>query len=120
MRKIPNEILLEYLSNSFSKKCCFCGNENPQIHHNLIHAGRQVNEVWALLPLCKFCHDKVNNVALRELADWIMYNRATDDELDKYSNVQNHKKRRYWLNIKFGTYSPNKIANHYADIYNKN
>ena len=117
MRKIPKDVLEEYLSTSFSKECCFCGNKIPQLHHNLIYGGRQVNEVWTFLPLCKKCHDSVNHINVRRLADWCMLNRGTDEELQKYSKVMDYKAKRKWLNILFGEYSPRKLKEHYANNY---
>lgn len=120
MRKIPKEILEEYLKDPFSKECCICGAERPQLHHNFMYGGRQVNEVWTFLPLCKKHHDGANERQYRRLLDWAMLNRATDEELQKYSKAMDYKAKRIWLNNWFGTFSPRKLREHYANNHHQN
>jgi len=114
MRKIPKDILEEYLKDPFSKECCFCGSPHPQLHHNLLYGGRQVNEAWTFLPLCKTCHDKINNVKLRRLGDWAMFNRATKEDLTRYSRVMDYTARLKFLNGFFGQFSPRKMRDLYT------
>lgn len=70
--------------------------------HTLIFGGKQIDEVWAIIKICEFHHavnrhqdgsglDKQKNI-------WIALNRATDEELEKYSKVVNYKKERERLN----------------------
>lgn len=117
--KIPSEVLEQLISDDFMKQCCICGSSNRQFHHHFEYGRKAINEAWCILPLCHKHHQDVRNIQYKELLDWIMYHRATQDELDRYSNVTNHKKRRDWLDSKFGDYSPRKIKQHYANIYSK-
>lgn len=60
------------------------------IEHALIYAGRQVNELWALIPLCWRHHlgaglDKRENQR-------IALEKATDDDLKKYPSFRQLKK----------------------------
>lgn len=77
--------------------------------HALIYAGRQIDEVWAIIKLCEYHHavnthqdgkglDKEKNV-------WIALNRATDEELEQYSKAINYKLMRDRLNEKYGIYT---------------
>jgi hypothetical protein len=58
------------------------------MEHALIYAGKQIDEVWAIIPLCTYHH------AVNEYQDggdlqksknvWIALSRASDEELLKY------------------------------------
>jgi len=68
--------------------------------HTLIFASKQIQEKWAIIPICWFTHrgghlDKEKNVI-------IALNRATDDELRKYSKTINYIELRKRLNKKYG------------------
>lgn len=74
--------------------------------HAIVFAGRQVNEKWAIIPLCTYHHavnehqdggqlDKDRNVQ-------IALNRATDSELEAISKAVNYKKLRERLNTIYG------------------
>ncbi len=98
MRKIPKTLIEEVENDPFYKKCCITGLSNEKIewHHNLIYGGKQVNEKWCILPLLKSIHRDI--VKYKEKCDWIMLNRATDEELKKYSKVVDYIKMRERLN----------------------
>lgn len=102
MRPIPPDLKKEMSNDPYYKKCCITGSMSGKIdwHHNLIFGGRQVNEKWCILPLSKEVHDNI--VKYKEQCDWIMLNRATDDELDQYSKVINYKQLRERLNKIYG------------------
>ena len=89
----------------FYKRCCLTGSMNVKIewHHNLIFAGRQVNEKWCILPLWEKVHAQANKPEIKEKLDWIMLNRATDAELERYSKATNLKTKRDKLNKKYGS-----------------
>lgn len=68
--------------------------------HVLIYASKQVNEIWAIIPICWLVHrgGKLN----KEINLWIALNRATDDELRKYSKAVNYIRERDRLNNIYG------------------
>lgn len=105
MRPIPEKLRREMENDPFYKKCCITGSSSEKIdwHHNLIYGGRQVNEKWCILPLAKSVHDNI--VKYKEICDWIMFNRATDEELERYSKAMNYKRMRDVLNKKYGIYT---------------
>ncbi len=99
-------------NDPYYKKCAVTGTTSEKIdwHHNLIFAGRQVNERWCIIPLAKSVHDKIERY--KDKVDWIMLNRATDEELERYSKVINLKDKRDRLNKTYGNYSQGKSAKH--------
>lgn len=89
----------------FYQRCCITGafarNVKIDWHHNLQYGGRQVQEKWCILPLAKPIHDKIETY--KRQCDWIMLNRATDEELARYSKVVDLRKKRERLNEEYGT-----------------
>lgn len=109
---IPKEVVAQLKKDPFMSECCICGG-SPQWHHNFEYGRKAINEAWCILPLCRTHHDMVRWVPFRRLLDWAMLNRATDEELLKYSRVMNYKSKRTWLNIIFGEFSPRKMRELY-------
>ena len=105
MRPIPLDTLRDMMKNPFYRKCCICGYYKVQFHHHLIYGGQQINELFAILPLCKKCHDEANKRYMSEKLDWVMLNRASEDELMRYSKVVNLQRRLVYLNSKFGSFT---------------
>lgn len=89
MRPIPPKLRDEMAADPFYKRCCITGSMRGKIewHHALIFKGRQVNEKWAILPVSKEVHASVSNPKIKQYLDWIMLNRATDEQLKKYSKA---------------------------------
>lgn len=107
MRKIPPKLVKEMESDKYYQKCCITGLSKNAVkiewHHNLIYGGQQVNEKFCILPLADFVHEKI--VKYKEKCNWIMLNRATDQELEKYSKAIDYKRMREVLNKKYGVYN---------------
>lgn len=74
--------------------------------HTLIYAGKQIDEVWAIIKLCEYHHDvntqQGNGDLQKEKNIWIALNRATDEELLKYSKVVNYLEMKKRLNKIYG------------------
>lgn len=68
--------------------------------HALIYAGKQINEKWAIIPICYEVHR--GRLLNKEINVWIALNRATDDELRQYSKAENYIHTRDRLNEKYG------------------
>lgn len=102
MRKIPDDLRTEMANDPYYKKCALTGTTDGKIdwHHNLIYAGRQVNEKWCIIPLSKPIHDRIDYY--KDKVDWIMLNRATDDELRAYSKAIDLITKRNRLNKLYG------------------
>jgi hypothetical protein len=84
VRKIPDALREQMAVDPFMRRCAITGTTSEKIdwHHNLIFAGRQVNERWAIIPLATSVHDRVpRDKELKDRCDHIMLNRATDERL---------------------------------------
>lgn len=95
-------------NDPFYKYCCLTNVDTGddcdgkiEWHHNLIFGGRQLNEPWAILPLCKHHHDNI--VRVKELVTWIMLNRASDQQLKEVSKAIPYINMRERLNKLYGT-----------------
>lgn len=89
MRKIPSELREDMANDPFYTKCALQGilgtcTGRIEWHHNLINAGRQVNEKWCILPLCHSHHEMARNKYVKEKLDWIMLNRADNSQLSPF------------------------------------
>ena len=96
MRPIPSKLRQEISQDNFMKKCCLCYNQFPEWHHAIIFQGKQLNEKWAIVPACKWCHKN----RLEEL-EYVALERATDEELQRISKGVNYKQRRDYLDEKY-------------------
>lgn len=108
MRPISSEVKKKLLQEPNICARINDGNCDGRItfEHSLIYAGRQIDEAWAIVKLCTYHHsvnehqdgdglDKQKNI-------WIALNRATDEELEKYSKLINYKRERNRLNKIYG------------------
>lgn len=104
---IPPELREEMANDKFYDKCCITGLSKNAVkiewHHNLIFGGRQVNEKFCILPLADFVHRNI--VKHKEKCDWIMLNRATDEEIKRFSKAIDYGKMKERLNTKYGIYT---------------
>lgn len=108
MRKISEKLKQELLSRP---QQCARANDTPcggriTWEHALIHAGKQINEAWAIVFLCER-HHAVNTYQdggelNKEKNVWLALNQATDEELEKYSKAINYKELRERLNNIYG------------------
>jgi hypothetical protein len=91
-------------ADPFMSRCCITGRADEKIdwHHNLIFAGRQVNEDWAILPLIRSIHDRAFSPEIKDRCDWVMLNRATDEQLTPYCKAIDLIRRREILNQRYG------------------
>lgn len=74
--------------------------------HALILSGRQVNERFAIVPLCWSAHR--GPAQKKDVAVWIALNRATEEELlelSRHGGVDYFRRRSY-LNSIYGQYAP--------------
>jgi hypothetical protein len=107
MNNIPPKLRKEIERDLYYRYCCITGMPATMVkiewHHNFIYAGRQVQEKWCILPVDKELHKKLKgDMDLRGRLDWIMLNRATEEELNKYKRAGLFEKRER-LNKKYGS-----------------
>ena len=108
MNCIPAKLKIELADDPFYEKCCITGTPNTEArvewHHNLIYK-KQVQEKFCILPLREDIHDNISKH--KERCTWIMLNRATDEQLKKYSKAVDYLWIRERLNKKYGKYKEN-------------
>jgi hypothetical protein len=94
------------LSNDPYYKICARKNEDCDgritWEHAFIYAGRQVQERFALIPLC--WHHHLGEGLNKEINHWISINRASEDDFAKYPKKDWGQLKKY-LNGKYGTIS---------------
>lgn len=74
--------------------------------HVLIYAGKQIQEKWAIIPLCEYTHS-VNQfqdcgILNKTKNKWISLNRATNEELHNFSKSINYDSEKKTLNALYG------------------
>lgn len=85
MRPIPEKLRNELANDKFYKVCARYDNDcSGRItwEHAFLYAGRQVNERWAIIPLCWYHHlgEGLNKKINRKIA----LSRASKEDLKKY------------------------------------
>jgi len=91
VKPIPAKMRAELAADTFMKTCCLLSTDckgKIQWHHNLIYAGKRVNEYGAILPVCKWHHEKESK--FKKQLNRIMEFRMIREEKDRYP-------RRKWL-----------------------
>ena len=113
---IPPKLRDEMSQDEYYKVCCVSGISTGKIewHHNLTWRGRRENKKFCILPLAKSVHDKLP----KELCDWIMWNRATNEEIARYSKAENYQLTKERLNKKYGIYTPRRAKEHWLNLQN--
>ena len=108
MRRIPTGLRNRMDAKPEYHRCMLTGMAHEKIdwHHAFLYAGRQVNEEWCIIPLLHTVHANEKKPHIKERIEWIMLNRATDEELEKYDR-RNLKAERDKLNNKYGVWQPN-------------
>ena len=115
MRPIPEKLKKEMAADPYYSVCARSGLHGHTCdgsitwEHVLIYSGRQLNERWAIIPLCEKAHS-VNNYQdggdlNKEINVWIALNRASEEDLASISKVIDYKRKRNILNQKYGRYT---------------
>ncbi len=105
MTKIPPELREELSNDPFYLKCCIPSvacNGRVEWHHNLIYAGKQVNEKFCILPVCHFHHEREKDKETGEKLDYIMLCRAENSTLRRFSKAIDYVSLKEKLETKYG------------------
>lgn len=91
-------------NDPFYKRCCITHRMDCKIewHHAIQYKRRQLNEKWAIVPLSEEVHKMADNHDIKEKILHVALNRATDDDLKKYSKAVNLIELRNNLNKIWG------------------
>lgn len=103
MTPIPLKLRKQLEVDPYYSMCSRAGSEcNGRItwEHAIIYAGRQVQERWAIIPLCEFHH--LGKGLNKQINIFIALSRATPEELKKYpkEDWDQMKKRAIYLIFK--------------------
>lgn len=89
MSRIPFKILIKILADPFYKNCARQGEDcsgRITFEHAILYAGKQVQEVWAIIPLCWY-HHLGEGLNKRWNIDFAM-SRATEEDKQKYPRLK--------------------------------
>ena len=100
MRPIPPKLREQMANDPYYKKCARSSLEckgRITWEHAWIYGGKQINEVWAIIPLCVYHHleEGLNKHENQKIA----LQRATKEDLDKYPK-KDWEKEKIWLKLK--------------------
>ena len=75
-------------------ECCYpgCGSREVEYHHAVIYGGRQLNERWAILPLC---HEHHGSKEGRDWAELLAITRMTWEDREKYPKYDWLQRAKY-------------------------
>ena len=121
MNNIPSKLRQQLTADPLYKKCLryeilndhYCcpdplTGKLIEWEHALIYGGRQVQERFAIIPICWRVHR--GGELIKEINVWLALNRITDEELKQYCKSDWIQKQKY-LNQKFGDPRPNLLLN---------
>lgn len=88
MRPIPKEMREQMGNDKYYKVCCIkdstCSGR-IEFHHVWIYAAKQINEIWAIVPVCHSHHDRVTKeVEIKEKLEAVSLARTKKDDLLLY------------------------------------
>lgn len=111
MRPISSKVKAELLANPRMSRCARLdeGSCDGRItwEHAIIHAGRQLDESWAILGICEY-HHGVNKyqdggAMNKEKHEWLALRQAPEGRLKELSKAINYEQKLKYLNTKYGT-----------------
>lgn len=117
MNNVPNKLRKKWQEEDWRgeiRKCLRSDEGDCQgritMEHAIMYAGKQVQEEWAILPICEF-HHGVNNFQDRGNLNkqkhvWIALNRAPEERLREMSKGEDKIALRGRLNAIHGVYKP--------------
>jgi hypothetical protein len=102
MRPIPQKLKEEMSADPYYKQCLRRkeGTCSGRItwEHCWIYAGKQINEKWAIIPLCWYHH--LGDGLDKLLNEWFSISRMVKSDEEKYPR-KNWKQLRSYLNGKY-------------------
>lgn len=109
MRKLSTKSKRAIETDEFYEKCCRRDEGDCKgritIEHALIYASRQIDEPFALLPVCAYHHavDEYQDCGKldKKKHEWIAISRMTPEDKEKY-NKRNWDQELSYLNSVYG------------------
>lgn len=120
MNAIPKNLRKDLVSDPFYKTCARAGYHGHQcegrvtFEHAMIFAANQIQEKWAIIPLCEKAHAvgpfQDGGDFNKKINEWIALNRATDQEILSICKARDYFRYRGLLNQIFGAYNSGKVC----------
>lgn len=90
---IPRRVKKELEQDEWMTRCCYkhCSSNNVEWHHVFTYQGKQIQEVFNIVPVCKRHHDQATphkngyKQEVREYFEWVALQRMNGDMMSKYS-----------------------------------
>lgn len=98
MNNIPDKLRAELADDPYMHVCARAGDDcegRITWEHAFIHGGKQIQERWAIIPLC--WHHHLGPGLIKELNQAIALSHATDEELAKYPKTDWVQLKKYLL-----------------------
>ena len=94
MRPIPKKLREQIAADPFMQKCVYqhCWFK-PEWEHALLYQNKQINEAWAIIPVCTYHHR--GGGMDKDYHRFVALSRATDDDLKKYPRVDWGQMKKY-------------------------
>ena len=109
MNNTPPQLREELSNDPFYEKCClaFLGGCFGKIewHHALKYASSQVQKKFAILPVCCAHHKKARQPEINQRMGWVVWSRASEEEIQRYSKASDYYFERNRLIKKYGIYN---------------
>lgn len=102
MRPIPLKLRKQIANNPFYKKCCITRSLNVSLEHCWIYNGKQINELWAIVPLDRELNTSHPPKDIKDKCRLISLRRATKEDLAKYPKF-NWEQELNYLEQKYGS-----------------
>lgn len=99
MRPIPKKHREIISSDPYFRVCARRNHDcdgRITIEHAWIYGGKQINELWAYVPLCEFHH--LRKGLNKEINHYLSIKRASDDDLKKYPRKNWNQEKAYLYN----------------------
>jgi hypothetical protein len=110
---IPKKVKEDCMNDPRYKRCALFGLHGHVCagritwEHALIYAGKQIQEKWAIVPLCERAH-AVNSfqdagTMKKELNVWLALNQATESDFERFPRAfPSYHEQKIRLNRKYG------------------
>ncbi len=94
MRPIPDKLSKKLANLPHMAQCAWCARgNNLEWHHALQYSGKQINEWYAIIALCRDCHRGefgTLRVEIKDFCEMLAITRGLEDLIKKYP-------KREWL-----------------------
>lgn len=96
MNNIPPKIKSQLADDPTMQYCCI-GNllceGKIEWHHVWTYSSNQIQEIWAIVGICKYHHDRAEIPEIKKLIQYHSLSKATADDLKKYP-------KKNWMQLK--------------------